>query len=126
MDMLYKTKEFIDDFMVNLYFSNLYFYEGVQQSKIKTLRFKMNEASHCKGLRNESEIEQFRTDLKEAEDDLFYNAVVNMIEIRKICVTSIVYISHPSLTIGNEEFTKYLFESDIEDKNLLSFFVKVY
>lgn len=117
-------KEFIDDFMINFYFSNLPFYEGTQESKIKSCRFKMNEAIHCKGLRSETEITHYKNEFKKAETDLFYNAAVNMMEIRKTSVTGIIYISHPSLTIGNEEFAKYLFESDMEDQCLLAFLDK--
>jgi hypothetical protein len=123
-EIVNKTKEFIDDFMINLYFSNLSFYEGAQQSKIKSWRFKMNEAFHCKGLRSETDIEYYKKELKNAENDLFYNAAIDMMEIRKTSVTGIIYISNPSLTIGNEEFAKYLFESDMEDQRLLAFLDK--
>jgi hypothetical protein len=124
VELFNKTKEFVDDFMVNFYFANLNFYEGSLQSKIKDLRFKMNEAFHCKGLRNESEVEQFKKELKETEKDLFYSVAVNMNEIRKTSVNGVICVSHPSLTIGNDEFSKYLFESDLEDKKLLSFLDK--
>ena len=44
-----------------------------------------------------------------------------MNEIRKGSISGLIYILNPFLTIYNERFTNYLVESEIEDKNLLSF-----
>lgn len=110
--------ELIDDFMINTYFSNICIFEEEHQSLIKSLRFKLYQAS------NSSEnlvYENYKTQLENKERELFYNVALKMNEIRKGSISGLIYFLNPFLTIYNERFTNYLVESEIEDKNLLSF-----
>jgi hypothetical protein len=110
--------EFIDDFMVNAYFSNLELFEGTQQKIIKELRFKMNQAFHS----SKNKIgENYKMQLQESEKEFFCNTAKKLSEIRKDSISGIIYILNPFLTIYNDEFAKYLVESDVEDNQLISF-----
>jgi hypothetical protein len=104
--------------MINAYFSNIQTFEEESQSLIKSLRFKLYQSSNSS---EELVYENYKTQLENKERELFYNVGLRMNEIRKGSISGLIYILNPFLTIYNERFTNYLVESEIEDKNLLSF-----
>jgi hypothetical protein len=113
--------EFIDDFMVNTYFSSSKIFEQEEQNQIKSLRFKINQSKHSFDLKVE---EVYKKQLNKLENEFLYNVATKLIKIRKESVSAIICILNPFLTIFNEKFNNYLVESDIDEKNLLSFLSK--
>ena len=113
--------EFIDDFMINTYFSISQTFEEEAQDLIKSLRFKIYQASNSS---EELVCENYKKQLENKEKEFFYNIVLQMNAIRKGSISGLIYFLNPFLTIYNERFNNFLIESEIEDKNLLSFLEK--
>lgn len=110
--------EFIDDFMINTYFSISQTFEEEQQKLIKNLRFKIYQASNSS---EELVCENYKKQLENKEKEFFYNIALQMNTIRKGSISGLIYVLNPFLTVYNERFNNCLIESDIEDNNLLSF-----
>jgi hypothetical protein len=113
-----RMTDFIDDFMINMYFSDLESFEKEYQNEIKSLRFKVNQVSYSS---EKKVLENYTKQLEVKEKEFFYSIACKMNEIRKCSISGLVYTLNPFATIFNENFMNYIFETENEDRNLISF-----